>query len=58
MYKYHSRELFFARKLGMLPVIIYFLIQQLILQNPVFYSVMIALRSDYATRFIAFLYYV
>jgi hypothetical protein len=41
----------------MLPAIVYFLIQQLILQDPVFYSVIMALRSDHVTRFMVFLYY-
>jgi hypothetical protein len=31
MYKHHSRELFFAKKSKILPVMIHFLIQQLIL---------------------------
>ena len=57
MYKHHSRELPFARKLGMLLTIVHFLIQQLILQNPVLYSVIMALRPDYITRLMAFPYY-
>jgi hypothetical protein len=57
IYKYHSRELSFAKKLEMLPVIIHSLIQQLILQNPVFYSVIVALQPDYITRFMTFPYY-
>jgi hypothetical protein len=58
IYKYHSRELPFAKKSEMLPAMIHFLIQQLILQDPVFYSVIVALRPDYITRLITFLYYV
>jgi hypothetical protein len=58
MYKYYSRKLPFAKKSGMLLAIVYFLIQQLILQDPVFYSMIIALRPDHATRLIAFSYYV
>jgi hypothetical protein len=58
MYKYHSRELLFARKSEILPIIVHSLIQQLILQDPVFYSVMITLRPDYTTRLMAFPYHV
>jgi hypothetical protein len=57
IYKHHSRELFFVRKSEILPAIIHSLIQQLILQNPVLYSVIVALRPDYITRLIVFLYH-
>jgi hypothetical protein len=57
IYRYHSRELSFAKKSEILPAIIHSLIQQLILQDPVLYSVIVALRPDHITRFIAFLYY-
>jgi hypothetical protein len=57
MYKHHSRELPFARKSGMLLAIVHSLIQQLILQDPVLYSVMVALRPDHVTRLMAFPYH-
>jgi hypothetical protein len=57
MYRHHSRELPFARKSGMLPAMVHSLIQQLILQDPVLYSVMVALRPDHATRLMAFPYH-
>jgi hypothetical protein len=41
----------------MLPAMIYSLIQQLILQDPVLYFVIIALRPDYITRLIVFPYH-
>jgi hypothetical protein len=58
IYRYYSRELFFAKKLEILPVMVYFLIQQLILQNPVLYFVIVALRPDHITRLITFLYHI
>lgn len=54
MYKYHSRELPFAGKSGMLPGMMHSLTQQLVSQDPVLYSVMVALRPDHATRLVAF----
>jgi hypothetical protein len=57
MYRHYSRELFFAKKSEMLPVMVYSLIQQLILQNPILYSVIMALRSDHITRLIVFPYH-
>jgi hypothetical protein len=57
IYKHYSRELPFAKKLRILSVMIHFLIQQLILQDPVFYFIIIALRPDHITRFIIFPYH-